>query len=51
MHGYKKKISKEEKYFCNQLKDSLNNANIYNLAGSLEILEIFVSINFSNSLT
>ena len=33
--------SKDEKYFCSQLKDSLDNANIYNLAGSLEILEIF----------
>ena len=33
--------SKDEKYFCNQLKDSLNTANVYNLAGSLEILEIF----------
>ena len=33
--------SENEKYFCNKLKTNLGNKNIYNLAGSLKILEIF----------
>ena len=33
--------SKKEKYQCNKLEKSINNKNVFNLAGSLKILEIF----------